>query len=50
MLGFDVPLETLVGTLLVGLRITAFIVVAPPLPNVSYMRTRPLWFDDMNAR
>src|SRR5262245_20454237 len=26
------------------------IVVAPPLPNVSYMRSMPLWFDAMKPR
>jgi hypothetical protein len=24
-----------------------FMVLAPPLPNVSYMRSMPLWFDAM---
>lgn len=33
VLGFDVPLERLVATLLVALRITAFVVVAPPFAN-----------------
>jgi flagellar biosynthetic protein FliR len=33
LLSFGVPLETVVGTLLVALRITAFLVVAPPFAN-----------------
>ena len=33
VLGFDLPLEQLVGTLLVALRIAAFVVVAPPFAN-----------------
>lgn len=33
VLGFDLPLEQLVGTLLVALRVTAFIVIAPPFAN-----------------
>src|SRR5881396_1337876 len=27
-----------------------FMVLAPPLPNVSYIRSMPLWFDDMKPR
>jgi flagellar biosynthetic protein FliR len=33
VLGLDLPLEQLVGTLLVALRITAFIVIAPPFSH-----------------
>ena len=33
VLGFDLPLEQLVGTLLVALRVTAFIVIAPPFAH-----------------
>src|SRR5579862_4377390 len=25
-------------------------VLAPPLPMISYIRSMPLWFDDMNPR
>ena len=33
VLGLDLPLSQLVGTLLVALRIAAFIVIAPPFAN-----------------
>lgn len=33
VVGFDLPLDSLVGTLLIALRIAAFIVIAPPFAN-----------------
>src|SRR5262245_27523259 len=38
------------GPALSGGATLRFIVFAPPLPKVSYIRIIPLWFDDMKAR